>query len=231
MEKVMNSKALYNISYGLYIVSSKTDSKISGQIANTVIQVCSDPVVISVAINKNKYKHELIKSSKMFTACILDKETPLPFIGNFGFKSGRDVDKFANVAYRLTQNGLPVITEHTVAYLEAKLIDETDVKTHTIFIGEVIDADIIKEGEPMTYAYYQQVKRGTTPKSAPSYIEKKEEKPMGAKYQCSICNYIYDPALGDPDGGIQPGTPFEQIPDSWVCPVCGASKDKFEKMS
>jgi rubredoxin len=83
----------------------------------------------------------------------------------------------------------------------------------------------------MTYAYYHQVKRGTTPKTAPSYIEeRKETVSKMAKYQCTVCGYIYDPELGDPDGGIKPGTPFEKIPDSWVCPVCGASKDQFEKI-
>jgi rubredoxin len=105
------------------------------------------------------------------------------------------------------------------------------VGTHTIFIGELVGADVLKEGEPMTYAYYHQVKRGTTPKTAPSYVEeKKEAVAKMAKYQCSVCGYIYDPQLGDPDGGIKPGTPFEKIPDTWVCPVCGASKDQFEKM-
>ena len=81
----------------------------------------------------------------------------------------------------------------------------------------------------MTYAYYHQVKRGTTPKTAPSYIE--EEKAMeAAKYECTVCGYIYDPELGDPDGSIAPGTPFEELPDGWVCPVCGAGKSEFERI-
>ena len=89
----------------------------------------------------------------------------------------------------------------------------------------------IKEGEPMTYAYYHQVKRGTTPKTAPSYIkEGKVEAIKASKYKCTVCGYIYDPELGDPDGGIKPGTPFEEIPDDWVCPVCGVTKDEFERM-
>lgn len=227
----MNTKALYNISYGLYIVCSVSGEKMNGQVANTVIQVCSEPVVISVALNKNNYTHELIGSSKLYSASVLSKDTPLSFIGNFGFKSGREINKFQNVNYKLTQNKLPVVLDHTLAYIEARVIDQFDVKTHTLFIGEVLDADIIREGEPLTYAYYQQVKRGTTPKSAPSYIEKKEEKPVSAKYKCSVCNYIYDPALGDADGGIKPGTPFEALPESWVCPICGASKDQFEKIA
>jgi flavin reductase (DIM6/NTAB) family NADH-FMN oxidoreductase RutF/rubredoxin len=227
----MNTKALYDISYGLYVVSSKKGDKYNGQVANTVIQVCSDPARISVAINKNNYTHEFITSSKAFTASILDKETPLSFIGDFGFKSGRDVEKFKAVNFKLSENGLPVVTDNALSYLEAKVINEVDVGTHTLFVGELTGAEVLKEGEPMTYAYYHQVKRGTTPKSAPSYVEeKKEEKTEMAKYKCTVCGYIYDPAAGDPDGGIKPGTAFEDIPDDWVCPVCGAAKEDFEKI-
>jgi flavin reductase (DIM6/NTAB) family NADH-FMN oxidoreductase RutF/rubredoxin len=226
----MNTKALHNISYGLYVICSRMDDKINGQIANTVVQVCSEPAMISVAINKNNYTYEFINTSKMFTASILSQETPLSFIGNFGFKSGRDIDKFQGVNYKLSTNRIPIVTDYTLAYLEAKVVEQVDAGTHTVFIGELVDADVLKEGEPMTYAYYQQVKRGTTPKSAPSYVEKKEEGKKMDKYECSVCGYIYDPELGDPDGGIKPGTPFEKIPDNWVCPVCGASKDKFKKI-
>jgi len=227
----MNTKALYNISYGLYVVCSKWGNKINGQLANTLIQVCSDPIMVSIALNKQNYTHEMISQSKVYSASILSIDTPLSFIGNFGFKSGRDIDKFQGINYNLSQNGLPIILDYSLSYLEVKVTEQMDVKTHTLFIGEVTDADVLKEGEPMTYAYYQRVKRGTTPKTAPSYIEKKEEKPKSMKYECSVCGYIYDPEIGDPDGNIKPGTAFEDIPDSWVCPVCGASKDKFVKKS
>lgn len=226
----MNKKALYNISYGLYIVCSRKGDKINGQIANTVVQVCSEPPMISVAINAGNYTHEFIDASKMFSASILARETPLSFIGNFGFKSGRDIDKFAGVNYIMSDNKIPIVTDYALAYLEAKVVNKIDVGTHTIYIGELVDADVIREGEPITYAYYQQVKRGTTPKSAPSYIETKKESKKMDKYECSVCGYIYDPELGDPDGGIKPGTPFEEIPDSWVCPVCGAAKEQFKKI-
>ena len=103
--------------------------------------------------------------------------------------------------------------------------------THTIFVGELAGAEILGEGEPMTYAYYHLVKRGTTPKSAPSYHkETKEVATKMAKYKCSVCDYVYDPELGDPEGGVTPGTPFEKLPDDWVCPVCGAEKSQFEKV-
>ncbi len=227
----MNSKALYSLTYGLFVVSSMKGDRINGQIANTVIQVCSEPQVIQAVINRGNLTHEYISASKVFTVSILSKETPLSFIGGFGFKSGRDVDKFSGISYKTGQSGAPVVLDNSLAYLEAKVIMQMDVHTHTIFVGQLIDADVIKEGEPITYTYYQQVKRGTTPKTAPSYIaDKKEEKTTMDKYQCTVCGYIYDPDKGDPDGGIKPGTKFEDIPDDWTCPVCGAEKSQFKRL-
>ena len=227
----MNLKALFKLGYGLYVVGSRMEGKLNCQIANTVFQITSEPPVVAVSINKKNLTHEFIVGSKVFTVSILSQDTPLSFIGHFGFKSGREVDKLKDVNYKLGETKAPIVLDHTLAYLEAKVVNQVDVGTHTIFIGELAEADVMKEGEPMTYAYYHQVKRGTTPKTAPSYIEeRKAVAPKMAKYKCTVCGYIYDPELGDPDGGIKPGTPFEQIPDDWVCPVCGASKDKFEKV-
>ncbi len=227
----MNLKALFKLGYGLYVVGSRMEGKLNCQIANTVFQITSEPPVVAVSINKENLTHEFIAGSKVFTVSILSRDAPLSFIGHFGFKSGREVDKLKDVNYRLGETGAPIVLDHTLAYLEAKVVNQVDVGTHTIFVGELAEADVMKEGEPMTYAYYHQVKRGTTPKTAPSYIEeKKEAAPKMAKYKCTVCGYIYDPDLGDPDGGIKPGTPFVEIPDDWVCPVCGASKDKFEKI-
>ena len=227
----MNSKTLYKISYGLYVVSSKKDGKFNGQIANTVFQITAEPPVIAVSINKKNLTHEFIQKSKVFTVSILSKETPMRFIGHFGFKSGRELDKFKDLNYKVGISGAPFILENTIGYIEAKLIGNNDVGTHTIFIGKVIDAQILKDDEPMTYAYYHEVKRGTSPSSAPTYIkeEKRRRKEKMIKYKCTVCGYIYDPEKGDPDSGIKPGTPFEELPDDWVCPVCGASKDAFEK--
>jgi len=226
----MNLKALYKLGYGMYVVCSKKGDRFNGQIANTVFQITSEPPIIAVSINKDNLTHEFIKESKVLTVSVISQDTPLSFIGHFGFKSGRDMDKLGGISYKIGETQAPVVTDNALAYLEARVIQEVDVGTHTIFIGELVDADVIKEGEPMTYAYYHQVKRGTTPKAAPSYIEeKKEAAPKMAKYKCTVCGYVYDPELGDPDGGIKPGTPFEEIPDAWVCPVCGAAKSAFEK--
>jgi len=227
----MNQKALHQLSYGLYVVCSRKGDRLNGQIANTVVQVTSEPPTIAVSINKSNLTHQFIAASKVLTASVLSRDTPLSFIGHFGFKSGREIDKLEGVNYKIGETGAPVVTDNTLAYLEARVIQQLAVGTHTIFVGELVAADVLDEGEPMTYTYYHQVKRGTTPKTAPSYIEEKKEAAgkMG-KYECTVCGYVYDPALGDPDGGIKPGTPFEEIPDDWVCPVCGAAKAEFERM-
>lgn len=246
----MNPKALHKISYGMYIVSSKKDGKFNGQIANTVFQITSDPPTIAVSINKQNLTHEFIQESKIFAVSILSKDAPMKFIGNFGFKSGRELEKFKDVKYKLGVTGAPVILDNAIGYLEAEVVDSLDAGTHTIFIGKVVDAEIINENEPMTYAYYHEVKRGTSPSTAPTYIgvekqqmsdktEKSSIEKMDRykntiekvdKYKCKICNYIYDPEKGDPDSGVKPGTPFEKLPDNWVCPVCGADKSEFEKI-
>lgn len=227
----MNIKALHKLTYGLYVVSSRRDERKNGQIANALFQVTSEPPTLAVCINKGNLTHEFIRASRVFTASILSHETPLAFIGRFGFKSGREMDKFAGVNHIIGQTGAPAVTEHTLAYLEGAVTGEIDVGTHTIFTAELVDADIIREGEPMTYAYYHEVKRGAIPRSAPSYIgEEKELVAKMAKYRCTVCGYIYDPELGDPDGNVKPGTPFEALPDDWACPVCGAQKSEFERI-
>ena len=225
----MDIKTLYQLSYGMYVVTSVKGGKLNGQIANTVFQVASEPPTVAVSINKQNLTHEFIRQSRVFAASILSQDTPLSFIGNFGFKSGREGDKFKGVNYKVGKTGAPVVLDNALGYLELKVIGELDAGTHTIFVGELVEAETLKSGEPMTYAYYHVVKRGTAPKAAPTYIEEKKVVKL-AKYQCTVCGYIYDPEKGDPDGGVAPGTPFEQLPDDWVCPVCGAEKDRFEKM-
>ena len=227
----MNTKALHKISYGLYVIGSRKGDRLNGQIANTVVQVTSQPPAISVCINRENLTHEFIRSSGAFSVSILGQDTPLNYVGRFGFKSGRDMDKSEGVNYRIGQTGSPIFLDHALAYMEVKVTNEVNAGTHADFIGELVDADVLREGEPMTYAYYHEVKRGTTPKTAPSYIEeKKEEVVKMAQYECQVCGYVYDPELGDPDSDIAPGTSFEDLPDNWVCPVCGAGKDEFGKV-
>ena len=231
----MDPNALRNISYGMYIVASfNKEGAMNGQIANAAMQITSDPATIALSINKKNLTHEFIESSSVFSLSVLDESTPLVFIGKFGFRSGRTEDKFKGVNFKKLDSGCPAVIDNSVAYLAARVINKLDCSTHTVFLGEIIDSAVLKSGRPMTYDYYHQVKRGTTPAAAPTFV--KEEMPGGKadtmqKYRCVVCNYIYDPAAGDPDNGVQPGTPFDKIPDTWVCPVCGADKTQFVKSS
>jgi len=227
----VNPKALYQISYGLYVVSSRKSDKFNGQIANTVFQITSEPPTIAVSINKQNLTHQFIKESQKFAVSVLSKDTPMKFIGHFGFRSGREIDKFKDVNYKIGDNDIPIVLDNAIAYLVAEVIKEVDVGTHTIFMGKVVEAEILKNEEPMTYAYYHEVKQGKAPKTAPTYIkeETKEEVENMVKYRCKVCGYVYDPEKGDPESGIKPGTPFEELPEDWVCPICGAGKEEFEK--
>ncbi len=236
----MDLKVLYNISYGIYIVSSKKEDQINGQIANTVFQITAEPATIAVSINKKNFTYDFIAQSKVFAVSVLEQDTDMKFIGRFGFKSGRDEDKFEGINYKIGVTGSPIIMENTIAYLEAEVIQAIDVGTHTLFVGKVVEAENIKKAKPLTYDYYHQIKKGISPKNAPTYIadnkkiennKKRKESEKMAKYKCSVCGYIYDPEKGDPESGVNPGTPFEDLPDDWVCPICGAGKDEFEELS
>jgi flavin reductase (DIM6/NTAB) family NADH-FMN oxidoreductase RutF/rubredoxin len=232
----MNPKALHKISYGLYVVTSKKDGKFNGQIANTVFQATSEPPMIGVCLNKQNLTHDFVQASRVFAASILSQETPMQFIGRFGFKSGRDIDKLEGINYTFGATGAPIVLDHAVAYLEVEVTAEMEAGLHTLFVGEMVNAEVLDDSaEPMTYAYYHQVKRGKAPKTAPTYIKEEPEKEAPTaepkatqRWRCTVCGYIYDPAVGDPEGGIEPGTAFEDIPDDWVCPVCGAGKEDFE---
>jgi len=195
-----------------------------------------------VCINKKNLTHDYIAASRVFSVSVLSEQAPLALIAHFGFKSGRDFDKFTNSKYshRTGVTGVPVITDSVIAYMEAELTNQVDVNTHTLFIGRIVAAEVLSDAAPMTYGHYHREKKGVTPPNAPTYQKeqksvqsnepsKKEDKPM-KKYRCTVCGYIYDPEKGDPDSNIAPGTPFDKIPDSWVCPLCGADKSAFEEI-
>jgi len=230
----MDLKALWNISYGIYVITSFSGDKMNGQIANTVFQVSAEPPRIAVSINKNNLTHEYIKHSKVFSVSVLEDSAPMAFIGLFGFKTGKDVNKLSQVSFKKGVTGSPIVRENALSVIEAKVVGEADAGTHTIFIADVVAAEVLKKGEPLTYANYQQIKRGKAPKNAPTYNPEEAKKPVKEgekmkKYTCSICGYVYDPAEGDPEANIPAGTSFDDLPDDWVCPICGASKDEFEE--
>jgi ferric-chelate reductase [NAD(P)H] len=171
VEVIMDRKAFRKLSYGLYIVTSFKGEKLNGQIANVAFQVTSKPPKIAVCLNKENLTHELVEESGCFGVSVLSVDTPFPFIGLFGFRSGRDINKFENVQYKIGKLGVPLVTEHSVAILEAKVTEKLDVGTHTLFVGEVVDAEVLSDAEPMTYDYYHKVKGGKSPEKAPTFIK------------------------------------------------------------
>jgi ferric-chelate reductase [NAD(P)H] len=169
MATAIDFKVFRDFSYGLYIVASKDGDRLNGQIVNTVIQVTSEPPRVAVIINKKNLTHEMISKSLVFAACIIDESITMKFIGPFGFKSGRDVDKFESVKYKLGVTGSPMVLEYTLSALEARIINQIDLGSHTAFIADVVNTEIFKEGNPLTYRYYHENLRGKTPPNAPSY--------------------------------------------------------------
>ncbi|MCK4547194.1 MAG: flavin reductase [Candidatus Eisenbacteria sp.] len=225
--------ALLTLPYGLHIVTSHDEGKVNGQVANAVCQVTAEPPKMMICIHKGNLTHEYISKSSVLAISVLEQETPMTFIGLFGFKSGRDVDKMSETKWEKGVTGAPVVMDHAVTVFEGKVVDECDVGTHTLFLAEIVRAERVKEAPPLTYAHYRAVRHGKSPKNAPTYHppsgeEKAERSGTGMKkYVCDVCGYVYDPAIGDPDNNIAPGTAFESLPDDWVCPLCGAGKSDF----
>ncbi|MEO0132004.1 MAG: rubredoxin [candidate division WOR-3 bacterium] len=228
----MDLTTLQKINYGMYIISAQKNGQFNGQVANALIQVTSEPPQIAVGINKQNLTHEFITESRVFTISILSEETPMNFIGRFGFKSGREFNKFEGINFKIGITGTPIVLDYTVGYIECEVTKTVDCGTHTLFIGRVLDAQSVADKPPMTYAYYHIIKKGKSPKTAPTYlkqeIKQESEVKTMTKYRCTVCDYIYDPAVGDPESQVPPGTPFEALPENWVCPVCGADKSQFE---
>lgn len=169
MMTLMGKETLSKLSYGMYFVGSCIDGKPSGLIANVVFQVTSKPPKIATSVNKDNQTYQAIKKSGHFSVSILDKNAPMDFIVLFGYKSGNDVEKFEKVAYMNGENGCPIIKEHSVGFIETKVVDEVDMGSHVLFIGEVTKTESSSKEEPMTYKYYQTEKKGRSPKSAPTY--------------------------------------------------------------
>jgi flavin reductase (DIM6/NTAB) family NADH-FMN oxidoreductase RutF/rubredoxin len=235
-------KAFWNITYGLYIVTCCCEEGLNGQISNTVMQITDQPPQITVCINKKELTHDYIIKSGHFGVSVLEQDTPMKLIGLFGFKSGRDIDKLSQVEYKAAPNGCPLVTRNAIAIFEAEVVETVDAGSHTLFIGKVNFSEVIKQAEPLTYAYYHKVLKGKSPEFSPvsklasdnKQVEQDKKRDDSEKrsskmkkYVCNVCGYVYDPEKGDPDGGIKPGTAFEDIPDDWVCPICGVGKDEF----
>jgi len=223
MTSKINIEAFFKISYGLYVVSSGSGKKINGYISNAVFQVTAEPPQFGVCCSKNNFTTELINESKVMSISVLKKEADSKLIGLFGYKSGRDVDKFADVKYTTGSTGVPILLEDTIAWFECRLTQTIDLGTHILFIAEIIGNDLIDSSEePLTYAYYRDIKKGKAPKNAPTYIDKASVQAAvsdAKKYKCIICGYTYDEAVE---------TKFADLSDDWTCPVCSVNKSNFE---
>jgi flavin reductase (DIM6/NTAB) family NADH-FMN oxidoreductase RutF/rubredoxin len=248
----MKYKAFHKLSYGLYIIATELNGKKFGYIGNTAFQVTSEPAQVVISSHKNNYTTAKILESRKFSISVLKKEVNTSIIGEFGFMSGADTDKFRNVQTITSVTGAPVILDSSVAWFDCKVVNSFDVGSHILILGEVLDSDVLSEEEPLTYDYYRRKYKMLAPKNAPTYIEKEKlekekvtepalepdikieiqpEKVSGdlSTYSCSICGFQYDPEEGDPAIGIPPGTPFDDLPENYRCPICNAAKDYFHK--
>lgn len=167
----MNKKVLFDLNYGLYIVTAKSEENFSGCVVNTVTQVTAeDKPKLIVAINKDNYTAELAKKSRKINISVLSKEADMLLIGKFGFRSGRDINKLEGTEYKMGNNGVPIVTQKAVSYIECQVLQIIDCATHDLFLLEMQEGEkIAKEGEPMTYEYYHTVIKGKTPPKASSY--------------------------------------------------------------
>ncbi len=243
----MKIKAFHKLSYGLYLIASEHQGKKAGYIANTTFQVTSEPPQLAISCHKDNFSTRVILDSGAFSVSVLKKEVNLKIIGDFGFMSSTDINKFTGINYLKGASGSPIVTDSAVAWFDCKVVKSVDLGTHYLIIGEVIDADEISDEEPLTYQYYREKYKMYSPKNSPTYIEKSKleaevpeknvvlEEPEhehifdGKNYICMICGFVYDPEEGDPSMGIPPGTPFEELPEDYKCPICNASKEYFKQ--
>ena len=167
-------------------------------------------------MNHDNYTNECIRKSGRFAISIMAQDSDPLIIGTLGFRSGKDTDKFAEIKYSVEEQ-LPVISD-SCGYLICKVIDKMETSTHTVFLGEVVGAELLGDREPMTYAYYHKVVKGKSPKNAPTYIpEEAEAKPEKKlrKWKCEVCGYIYE---------------GEEMPADYKCPICGVGPDQFSEI-
>jgi flavin reductase (DIM6/NTAB) family NADH-FMN oxidoreductase RutF len=171
----VESSVFFNIGYGVYLISSLgADGKYNAQVANVLFQVTAEPAQFAICINKSNLTHEYIRQSMVFGVSILEEDTPMTFIGPFGFKSGRDVDKLMGVTLEVgPDTGVPLVIDHSVGVMDFEVVSELDAVTHTLFIGKVRSARGLKAATPMTYKHYHEIKGGKSPKSAPTFMADK----------------------------------------------------------
>lgn len=213
----MYDKILTSLSYGMCAIGAKGITSVNACIVNTVIQISSLPMTVAVSINHSNYTNECIKRTGEFTVSVLSENTSGAVIGALGFTSGRDGNKLNNVRYKILREGVPVIQEDICCWFLCRVVNTVETVTHTIFIAEPVAGSESIKGKPMTYDFYKNVIKGKSPKFSPTYLPEEEE--ITERYTCTICKYEH----------IDPLVPFEELPPSWVCPICGAPKSVFKK--
>ena len=206
----MNSKALFSIGYGVYALSANNDGDDNACIVNTVQQVTSSPLQITVAINKATRTHDMIKASGKFNVSVLTQSTPFSVIERFGFQSGKTADKFIGFdSAKRSANGVLYLSEYSNAFLSGSVTSIIDLGTHTLFIAEVTEAEVLSTDETLTYSYYYK------------HIKPQQNSPATKNtgkvgWRCRICGYIYE---------------GEELPPDFICPVCKHGVADFEKIS
>ena len=216
----MDLSVLNNISYGMYIITTKKEHKNVGCFINSAMQITSKSKILAISLNKDNYTNEVLKQTRKCAISILNEKANQKLISKFGYFSSREINKFDEVNYQ-NINELPVVIEDCCGYIIGEVIRVIDVETHDIFLIRMEQMEKLSDDVPMTYRYYHEVLKGKSPKKAPTYQEEKEEGKAN-RYQCSTCGYIYD----DSKEKIK----FEDLPDNWTCPMCGVGKDKFIKL-
>lgn len=213
---LIDKKALYALTYGLFVLTAKEGEKDNGCIVNTVQMLTSDPTRVVVFVNKSNYTEGMIARTGEFNVSILQKDTPFALFKNFGFSSGKDVDKFAGRVYPRTENGLYYIYENSNAMLSCKVVGMHDYGTHTLFVGEVVEAKTLSSQKSLSYeTYLAEVKPQTKPAPKASAEKASESAPAVEKWVCKVCGYVHEGPL----------------PEDFICPWCKHPASDFERVS
>lgn len=210
---MIEKEAMYKLTYGLFVLTTKDGEKQNGCIINTVSMLTDTPKRITVFVNKTNYTEELIRKTGVFNVSVLTESAPFEVFKQFGFCSGRDTDKFAGGSYPKSENGLYYIPAHTNAVLSAKVIDAHDYGTHTLFVAEVTEAKTLSSEKSVTYEYYQK-----NIKPAPQAKAQQQAQEAGGthKWVCKICGYTHE---------------GEELPEDFICPWCKHPAEDFEQIS
>lgn len=216
----MNPSVLGNLSYGMYAIGTKCGGVPNACIATSVIQIAGgDTKKLLVTLTEDTHSVEGVRENGIFTVSVLSTETPASVIGALGLVSGKNTNKLKNIRHKVLLEGVPVIKENTCCWFLCKVTDTLDVGNEVVFAAEIIAGSERSVGTPMTYTYYREVLHGLSPEGSPTYLPPEEtfDTADEESFVCPVCGYVYK----DPD------FPFDEVRDSWICPVCRTAKSAF----